>query len=139
MPRRSPGEIRAQLPLPYRIKRGNRAVIRGLSSSANRQIAQFERANGLRPGDVSRAFRAWAEASPRISPRAEHSYGYGTTSWGDMHARTLLEAVLHAMTSKGRREMARAIDPLDRRFLASTVNDPFTPAYLPWWRRRICE
>jgi hypothetical protein len=137
MPRRSPGEIRAQL--PYRIKRGDsRAVIRGLSSSANHQIVQFERENGLRPGEVTHALRAWAGAS-RTSPRAERSYGYGATSWRDGHARTLLEAVLHNMTSRGRREMARVIDPLDHRFLASTVNDPFTPAYLPWWRRRICK
>ncbi len=138
MPRRSPGEIRAQL--PYRVKRGDRrAVIRGLPSSANRQIAQFERKSGLRPGEVIHAFRAWDEASRTTGPRAEHSYGYGTTGWGDMHARTLLEAVLNNLTHKGRSEMARIIDPLDRRFLAGTVNDPFASAYLPWWKRRICE
>lgn len=137
MPRRPPGEIRAQL--PYRIKRGDSgAVICGLPSSANHQIAQFERENGLRPGAVTLALRAWARAL-QTSPQAERSYGYGVTSWRDGHARTLLEAVLHNMTRKGRREMTRIIDPLDRRFLVGTVNDPFVSAYLPWWRRRICE
>ena len=135
MPRRSPGEIRARL--PYRVNRGNRAVIRGLSASANRQIAQFERKNGLRPGDVAHAFRAWAEALRRTSPGARPSYAYGTTGWRDMHARTLLEAVLHTMTPKARRDMTRAIGPSDNRFLASTLNDPFAPAGLPWWHRRI--
>src|SRR6185437_1964494 len=99
--------------LPYRVNRGSRAVIRGLSSSTNRQIAQFERKNRLYPGDVAYAFRVWAEILRRESPHAEPSYGYGTTGWRDMHARTLLEAVLHNMSLKARRELATAIEPCD--------------------------
>lgn len=48
MLRRPPGEIRAQL--PYRVNRSSRAVIRGLSSSANRQIAKFEKKTGSTRG-----------------------------------------------------------------------------------------
>jgi hypothetical protein len=111
MPRRPPGEIRAQL--PYRVNRGSRVVIRGLSSSANRQIAQFEKKNRLYPGEVAYAIRVWAEILRRESPRAEPSCEYETTGWRDMHARTLLEAVLHNVSPKARRELVTAMGPLD--------------------------
>lgn len=134
MPRRSPGEIRAQLPL--RINRGNRVVIRGLSAFSNRRIAQFERKNGLQAGDVAHAYRSWNQALRRVGPHQELSYGYGTTGWRDMHARTLLEAALQSLSAKARRELREAIEPLDACFLAHTVNEPFASPHLPWWHRR---
>ncbi|MFI1458962.1 hypothetical protein [Streptomyces roseus] len=135
MPRRSPGEIRKQL--PRRINRGSRASIRGLSPSASRQIAAFERQRGLHPGDVAHAFRAWSQALRRLGPHDELSHGCGTTGWRDMHARTMLEAVLHSMKRRARRELRVAVSPLDARYLAKTLNDPFAPPDLPWWKCRI--
>lgn len=135
MPRRSPGEIRAQL--PHRTKRGTRAVIRGLSAATNRQIDRFERKNGLYSGDVAHAFRAWSQTLRRSHPAVELSYGEGTTGWRDMHARTLLEAAMRTISTKARRELRKAVEPLDTRFLARTLNNPFAPTDLPWWHRRI--
>lgn len=49
-----------------------------------------------------------------------------------MHARTLLEAVLHTTNPKATREFRRAIAPLvDARFIAATLNNPFAGSYLP--------
>ncbi|MGW1652321.1 hypothetical protein [Streptomyces atratus] len=134
MPRRSPGEIRAQL--PHRINRGTRAVIRGLSAATNRQIGRFERKNGLYSGDVAHAFRAWSQTVRRSYPSVELSCE-GTTGWRDMHARTLLEAAMRTISTKARRELRKAVEPLDARFLARTLNNPLTPTDLPWWHRRI--
>lgn len=135
MPRRSPGEIRAQL--PHRINRGTRAVIRGLSAATNRQINQFERKNGLYSGAVAHAYRSWSQTLRKSDPHAELSGGEGTTSWRDMHARTLLEAAMRTISTKARRELRKAVGPLDTRFLTQTLNNPFAPTDIPWWHRRI--
>jgi len=50
-----------------------------------------------------------------------------------MHARTLLQGAASAMTRKARRELLGAVAPLDDRFLAQTLQDPF------WWKRRLAE
>ncbi|HEV2636528.1 MAG TPA: hypothetical protein VGX23_15365 [Actinocrinis sp.] len=148
MARRSPGEIRAHLRRHRRIH-GSREVIRGLSAATNRQISQFERRNSLAPGTLAGAFRTWTRPTRRAGPHEHHTdgygygygydygydYDYGTTIWQDMHARTLLEAVLHTMSPKATRELRRAIAPLDARYLASTLNNPFAGSHLPWWLR----
>jgi len=135
MPRRSPGEIRAQL--PYRINYGSRTVIRSLSASANRQIRDFERNNALYPGEIARAFGVWSCMPRRSSEEVIYGHGNGTTAWRDMHCRTLLEAAIGSMRTKARRELSSLIEPLDALHIARTANDFLAPADLPWWRCRI--
>lgn len=106
-------------------------AIRGLSVSANRQISDFERAHGLHPGMVARAFLHWGRRLPRrdLAPNC-------ACDSGD-HVRTLLENALRALRPQARREFRRQLAPLDERVLARTVNDPFAPRDLPWWKRRM--
>ncbi|GJF32164.1 hypothetical protein KNE206_48640 [Kitasatospora sp. NE20-6] len=134
MPRRSPGEIRAELPV--RGGAGTRQVIRGLSAATNRQIAMFEVLHRQPPGSVAHAYRSWATALHEW-PDHGSNHGHGSTSWRDMHARTLLEGVASSMRRAARREFLDAIAPLDARFLARTLQDPSAPVSDPWWKRRL--
>ncbi|MFD4245132.1 hypothetical protein ACFWP3_26630 [Streptomyces sp. NPDC058525] len=109
-------------------------MIRGLSASANRQIAAFERGHGLPAGEVAHAFRRWNADVRRSSEDADHFYERDDTDLrnGDFHVRTLLEITLHALRSKARRELSAVIGPADERVLDCTLNNPFTPQDLPW-------
>lgn len=114
-------------------------MIRGLSASANRQIADFERGHGLPAGEVAHSFRRW-NTSVRRS-RADHEPFYERDDKdlrnGEYHVRTLLEITLHALRSKARRELSAVIGPADERVLNRTLNNPFAHEDLPWWMRRI--
>ncbi|WP_031518902.1 hypothetical protein [Streptomyces sp. NRRL F-5123] len=132
MARLSPGQIRAQLPLHVRRCHGRTPVIRGLSAAANRQIAAFERSRGLPPGEVAHAFRRWN----RTGPRTHDPVPYGWSGTGTGHVRSLLEAALHTLHTRARRELAAALAPLDERALRRSLNDPFAAPDLPWWLRR---
>ncbi|WP_445401725.1 hypothetical protein ACSMX9_09960 [Streptomyces sp. LE64] len=138
MPRRSPGEIRAQLPLRRRLRR-RPPVIRGLSPSANGQIALFERRRGLPPGEVAHAFRRWSDTARRGGGNVELFYACEDADFhhDSYHVRTLLEAALHALRTRARRELRTAIDPVDERVLRRTLNNPSAHPDLPWWMRRI--
>lgn len=97
MPRRTPGEIRRQSARGN--FRGRAPAIKGLSGATNHQIASFERRNGLPPGYVARAFHIWAQGlTPH--PNGGLACGAGTTNWRDMHARTLLNDILHTLTDR---------------------------------------
>lgn len=142
MPRRSPGEIRSRL--PRRIPRSRLAatyrrppVIRGLSPSANRQIADFERARGLAPGTVARAFSRWASTRRHSSRDPSPDYEHDDLRSIDHHVRTLLEHAIWTLRPRARRELRRQLGPPDDRATVRTVNDPFAPPDLPWWKRRI--
>lgn len=133
MPRRTPGELRALL--PRRDPRyARRTVIRGLSAATNGQIARFERRHHLPQGDIALAFRRWRYCAFR--PR-------GVEAWrpdadvSTEHVRAELEAVLHGLTPRARRELQAALAPIDAHVLSRTVNDPLAPTHLPWWQRRI--
>ncbi|MEO3976246.1 hypothetical protein [Streptomyces sp. CAU 1734] len=134
MPRRSPGEIRAEQPM--RGITGSRQVITGLSAAAHRRIARFEVRNRLWPGSVAHAFRAW-ERALHSWPGSGPDLGSGTTVWRDGHARTLLGDVAGTMRRKERRVLLAKVARLDDRFLARTLPDPFALSFRPWWRRRI--
>lgn len=114
-------------------------MIRGLSASANRQIAYFERGHGLPAGEVAHSFRRWN--TPIRQPRRDHEPFSERDDTdlrnGEYHVRTLLELTLHALRSKARRELRAVIGPVDERVLHRTLNNPFTPQDLPWWKRRI--
>ena len=144
MPRRSPGEIRSRLPRrtartrPAAIYR-RPPVIRRLSAAANRQIADFERSHGLHPGSVAHAFRRWAYTGrrPRRDPAPDYGHDDSNLRSGYHHVRTLLERAACSLRPRARRELRRELGPLDDRVIARTVNDPFAPHDLPWWKRRI--
>lgn len=128
MPRRSPSEIRTQLPR-RRTHHRRAPVIRGLSVAENRQIAVFERRQGLSAGEVAYAYRRWnADIRP---PREDLDRFYERDDTdlrtGDHHVRTLLEIRLHALRSKARCELSTVITPADERVLERTLNDPFAP------------
>lgn len=136
MPRRPPGEIRTEQ-LRRRSAR-SRQDIPGLSAATNRQIAQFELQCRLPSGHVAHAFRAWALAL-HSWPNHGPNHGCGTTVWRDGHARTLLQGAASAMNRKARRELLGAVAPLDERFMARTLPDPFSPSTDLWWKRRLAE
>ncbi|GLH98651.1 hypothetical protein [Phytohabitans aurantiacus] len=115
-------------------------MIRGLSASANRQLASFERANGLHQGEVAHAFRRWALSGRRRSVVTDNRcYDVYPENWraGDFHVRTLLEFAMWALRRKARREFRDALRPLDDKYLRRTVNNPFARQDLHWWLRRI--
>lgn len=134
MPRRTPGEIRIQQP-HRNTRRARRTVIRGLSTSTNRQIAQFERERRLSQGDIALAFLRWKQRALRPRNAEEWRYGYADVPTG--HIRTLLETALWNLRPRARRELRAALAPIDARVLRRTVNDPFAPRNLPWWQRRL--
>ncbi|MEV7857224.1 hypothetical protein [Streptomyces sp. NPDC088183] len=114
-------------------------MIRGLSASANRQIADFERGHGLPAGEVAHSFCRWNTSIRRSRGDHEPFYERDDTDLrnGEYHVRTLLEITLHALSSKARRELSAVIGPADERVLDRTLNNPFAPQDLPWWMRRI--
>ena len=114
-------------------------MIRGLSASASRQIAVFERGRGLPAGEVAHAFHRWNKSvrQPRGEPEPFYERDDTDLRNGDYHIRTLLEMTLHALRPKARRELSAVIGPADERVLDRTLNNPFAPQDLPWWMRRI--
>ncbi|MFC9820194.1 hypothetical protein ACFWG6_01535 [Streptomyces erythrochromogenes] len=114
-------------------------MIRGLSASANRQIAAFERSHGLPAGEVAHAFHRWNASARRPRGDLDPFCERDDTDLrnGDHHVRTLLEMTLRALKSKARRELGAVIGPADEHVLDRTLNNPFAPQDLPWWMRRI--
>src|SRR4051812_11203621 len=108
MPRRTPGGIRSQLPLRD-TRHFSRTVIRGLSASTNRQIAQFERERRLPRGDIALAFRRWAHGARR--PRNAEEWRYGCSDVPTGHTRTLLEVAACNLRPRARRELQAALAP----------------------------
>ncbi|MCJ1681139.1 hypothetical protein MTF65_28060 [Streptomyces sp. APSN-46.1] len=139
MPRRSPGEIRGQLRLHHR-RPGTPAVIRGLSPSANREIAQFERRHALPQGEVAHAVHYWSRPKRRPpSHLFDPYYADRHDDWyqGDCHPRTLIEHALRTLRKRARRRLLSLVAPHDARVLTGTLNNPFAPVHLPWWERRL--
>ncbi|MFD4831234.1 hypothetical protein ACFWPV_15470 [Streptomyces uncialis] len=114
-------------------------MIRGLSASASRQIAAFERSHGLPAGEVAHALARWNTGARRPPADSDHFCERDDTDLRnyDFHVRTLLEITVHALTRTARRELTAAIRPADERRLDRTVHNPLTPPELPWWLRRI--
>jgi hypothetical protein len=112
-------------------------VIRGLSASANRQIAAFERVNGLHPGQVAHAFRRWSQFHRRHRLVQPHETVPEDWRAHDCHVRTLLEHAAWALRRKARRELRAVLKPWDDLYEARTVNNPFLLSDLHWWLRRI--
>ncbi|MFI6526593.1 hypothetical protein [Streptomyces uncialis] len=114
-------------------------MIRGLSASANRQIAVFERNHGLPAGELAYALARWIAAARRPPGDFDLFCERDDTDLRnyDFHVRTLLEITVHALTRTARRELIAVIRPADARVLDRTVHNPLTSPELPWWLRRI--
>ncbi|MGW5306262.1 hypothetical protein ACWERF_20330 [Streptomyces griseoluteus] len=111
-------------------------MIRGVSASAHRQIAAFERHRGLPAGEVAHAFRRWNATAQRPRGNADPFYESDDTPLcsDDYHVRTLLEATLRALRRKARRELSTAVGPADERVLRHTLNNPVVSpdTIAPW-------
>ncbi|WEH16238.1 hypothetical protein [Streptomyces sp. VNUA24] len=136
MARRSPGEIRAER--SRRLPAGRRLVIDGLCAATTHEIVRFEVRHQLPAGQVARAFGAWALALHEWPGQAAN-HGYGTTSWKDLHARTLLADVAASMRRRSRRDFLAALDPLDDGYVSRTLPDPYAASWEPWWKRRLTD
>ncbi|GIF54354.1 hypothetical protein Air01nite_04490 [Asanoa iriomotensis] len=115
-------------------------MIRGLSASANRQIAAFERANGFRAGEVAHSFRRWSISVRRPPDDRFWRWTDEHPDAGcsrDPHVRTTLERATWALRRKARRELREAMRPLDDHYLSRTVHNPFVRRDIPWWWSRI--
>ncbi|WP_328927128.1 hypothetical protein OG429_22700 [Streptomyces sp. NBC_00190] len=139
MPRKPVSQVRADL--PRKARRGDdRAVISGLSAKALAEIARIER-RAYEPGAAHKALRDWRETvhapGPLLMyPRWFHECPCCAPAWGGDHRETL-EAICHGLSRRSARELRAVLAPLDERFLARTLNDPYASPRDRWWRRRL--
>lgn len=139
MPRRRPALVR--LDQPDRSRAGHsRADIPGLSRGTLAAIARIERRT-YEPGAAYDALEGWRALvhgrGPRvIYPDFSTHYPCCEPAWGGDHRRPL-EEICHALPRRAARELRALLAPLDARFIARTLNDPYAPAGDPWWRRRL--
>ncbi|MGW3055952.1 hypothetical protein ACWC98_08415 [Streptomyces goshikiensis] len=139
MPRKAPSQVRLDLPrAPSR--RDSRAVIPGISGKTLAAIARLER-HRYAPGAAWHALSHWREIVHSrgtwvMYPRFSSDYPCCDPPWGGEH-RQVLEELLAALPRRARRELHAVLAPLDARFLARTVSDPYAAPGDPWWRRRL--
>ena len=89
------------------------------------------------PATTSWWSRAYSGKRPHRDPAPDYGHDDSNLRSGYHHVRTLLERATWALRPRARRELRRELGPLDKRIIARTVNDPFAPRDLPWWKRRI--
>ncbi|MBT2482956.1 hypothetical protein [Streptomyces sp. ISL-94] len=136
MPRKPPAQVRADLPREPRSWE-SRAVIPGLSGKTLAGIARLERrSRGLWPGATHRAFTHWHWTVHRRGPRVIYPVDDQCCDlWTG--CRGTLERVRLTLPRAAGRELLAVLAPLDEKFLARTLNDPYAPPGDPWWRRRL--
>ncbi|WP_328300292.1 hypothetical protein OG389_22640 [Streptomyces sp. NBC_00435] len=139
MARKAPSQVRSDL--PHRSSpEDDRAVVPGVSSRTLSEIARVER-HRYEPGAAHRALSAWRAVVHQRGPWVIYPNWYGDhpccePAWGGDQRETL-EAFCHVLTRRAARELRAVLAPLDARFLARTLNDPYAPPGDPWWRRRL--
>ncbi|MEU0561389.1 hypothetical protein [Dactylosporangium sp. NPDC006015] len=137
MPRRSASQIRMQSSCRrrwYLVPASRVPLPTSLSTSTEHQIRDFERRHGLDSDQVARALLRWTGWARCPRPdRWRYGWQFSPPFADD---RALLEALLAELRRPARRQLWPIVATLDARYRAVTVPDPFTPAYLPWWRRR---
>ncbi|MCJ1679356.1 hypothetical protein MTF65_18815 [Streptomyces sp. APSN-46.1] len=139
MPRKAPSQVRSDLPRPPS-RWDSRAVIPGISGKALADIARVERYR-YAPGAAWHALRHWRrlvyERGPWVMyPSFVSDYPCCDPPWIGEH-RQILEEFLAVLPRRARRELRAVLAPLDARFLARTLNDPYAAPGDPWWRRRL--
>ncbi|MCJ0870025.1 hypothetical protein [Streptomyces sp. AP-93] len=140
MARKAPSRVRSDLPRRTS-RQGDRAVVPGVSSRTLVEIARVER-HRYEPGAAYRALSDWRATvygrgpSWIIYPSWYDECPCCQTAWGGDHRETL-EVFCQALPRRAARELRAVLAPLDARFLARTLNDPYAPPGDPWWRRRL--
>ncbi|MFE5808633.1 hypothetical protein [Streptomyces sp. NPDC056491] len=137
MPRKAPSQVRMDLParIPALPERG---VVPGVSAATLAAIARVEHRR-FRRGDTYRSLRHWHRTVYQrgpwiIYPAADDDHGCcDSVGW----CRGTLESICHLLPPRARRQLRAVINPLDERFLARTLNDPYAAPDDPWWRRRL--
>ena len=117
MPRRRPGQIRADVPDGCRTPRAE-PVIDGLSSRARSEIIRLERTRDhLQPGDVSAAVGLWKNYVHQPERALWQDDEWGNVHWyccGDpLEARALLDTVMQAVSPRSARELRRIVSRSD--------------------------
>lgn len=125
--------------LPARASRWDEhGVVPRVSSRTLAEIARVEQRRYWR-GATYRALCHWRwtvyQRGPWIIYVADDDAS-GCCDWVGYWRRTL-EAVCLQLSPRARRELRAVIAPLDERFLARTLNDPFAARSDQWWQRRV--
>ncbi|MEU2112400.1 hypothetical protein [Streptomyces sp. NPDC019507] len=115
-------------------------VIPGLSARALAAIARIERSR-FRPGDAHRAWARWRAMAHKPGPWVMYAASDDDLPCCDpfagSDARAFLEELCSGLSRGPARELRALLGPLDARFLARTLNDPFASPRDPWWNRRL--
>ncbi|MDT0265820.1 hypothetical protein RM844_05895 [Streptomyces sp. DSM 44915] len=121
MPRSRPGRVRAGQRPRGPAQEDQRLRRAGLSAATRAEIAGIERRRGyLWPGATATALRHWRDFAHDPYRRLRVADDGGCGVWeccGDpFEARDFLEAVLLALSRRGRRELRALVDSLDARY-----------------------
>lgn len=117
MPRRPPGQIRADAPGSHLVT-GAKPVIDGLSSRALSEISHLEQTrNYLHPGDVSTAVGLWKNYVHQPERDLWHDDEFGNAHWyccgNPLESRALLDTVLQALSPRSARELRKVVSRSD--------------------------
>ncbi|MFD8632699.1 hypothetical protein [Streptomyces sp. NPDC059533] len=141
MPRRNSAQVRRNLPRRPRPARDARraAPVPGLSGRTLAAIARIERRPSW-PGPVSEAWWRWRALAHRPGPWVTYPVDDVCDCcdpFSGAEVRAVLEAVCRALPRRAAAELRALLAPVDARFLARTLNDPFAAPGDPWWSRRL--
>ncbi|MFJ7587171.1 hypothetical protein ACIQZO_07195 [Streptomyces sp. NPDC097617] len=125
--------------LPTRTPRlRERGVVPGVSAATLAAIARVEHRRFQR-GDTYRSLRHWHRTAYLRGPWIIYPApddDLGCCDWVGF-CRGTLETVCLLLPPRARRELRAVITPLDDRFLARTLGDPYAAPDDPWWQRRL--
>ncbi|MFF2195637.1 hypothetical protein [Streptomyces sp. NPDC058157] len=130
--------MRRDLPRGRRPQDG-RQVIPGLSGPALARIARIERRASW-PGPLFEAWGRWRALAYQPGPwvmYASDDCCACCDPFAGAAVREVLEAACLVLPRPAARELRAVLAPLDARFLARTLPDPFAPPGDPWWTRRL--
>ncbi|NXY94588.1 hypothetical protein HYE82_09320 [Streptomyces sp. BR123] len=139
MPRKAPAQVRRDLQRIPRPPHGGRAIP-GISGTFLAGIGRVER-RLYEPGATHAAWLGWRELAHGPGPRFVYPdfrmhYPCCEPPWGGDH-RQVLEDIGRALPPGAARQLRAVLTPLDERFLARTLPDPYAAPGDPWWRRRL--
>ncbi|MFG2994104.1 hypothetical protein ACGFZK_33225 [Streptomyces sp. NPDC048257] len=137
MPRKAPSQVRIGLPTPTP-RPHERGVVPRVSSGTLAAIARIEHRRFSR-GDTYRSLRHWHRTVYQRGPWIIYPARDDDLSCCDWvgFCRGSLETVCLLLPPRARRELRAVITPLDERFLARTLHDPYAARDLPWWLQRL--
>lgn len=114
-------------------------MVPGLSARTLTEIARIESRPSW-PGPVFEAWRRWHALAHKPGPWVMYAADECCECcdpFAGASVRVVLEAACHALPPACARELRTLLAPLDARFLARTLPDPFAPPGDPWWERRL--